>query len=101
MYTMQGASWVQFDELEIHDDVLEKVQRKHGVEFHEIEEACHASRQYVRRARGGLYSLQAQTEAGRHLTVLLARAQHRVWRIVSARDMNLRVRRAYGRAAQR
>ena len=43
-----------------------------GLAFEELGEACHSEHRQVRRGREGLYKVFGQTEAGRHLLVVLA-----------------------------
>jgi len=39
--------------LEIDDHVLDKIESRHGVPFHEVEEACYSRHRHVRRGREG------------------------------------------------
>ncbi len=92
---------VRIEQIEIADHILDKIEAKHGVQFHEVEEACLSHRPYVRRARAGLIQVHARTVGGRYLAVLLAWVSGSTWRVVSARDMNLQERRAYARQAKK
>ena len=58
---------MRIEALEIADEVLEKVERRHGVELHEVEEACLLTRNHVRRGRQGLYQVFGKSDAGRRL----------------------------------
>ncbi len=62
----------RIEALEIDDHILDKIQSRHGVAFEELGEACHSEHRQVRRGREGLYKVFGQTEAGRHLLVVLA-----------------------------
>ena len=86
---------MRFDAIEISDEVLEKIESKHGVTFDEAEEACFSGQRHVRIARDGLYRLFARTDSGRHLLVVLANAGGGVWRLVTAREMTSRERQLY------
>jgi hypothetical protein len=89
---------LRIEALEIDDRVLDKIESRHGVPFHEVEEACYSPRRHVRRGREGLYKVFSQTEAGRHLLVALVDSGSGVWRVVTAREMTAQERRLYRRA---
>jgi uncharacterized DUF497 family protein len=89
---------LRIEALEIDDLVLDKIESRHGVPLHEVEEACHSARRHVRRGREGLYKVFSQTEAGRHLLVVLADGGSGVWRVVTAREMTDQERRLDRRA---
>ena len=86
---------LSIEALEIDDDILDKIERKHSVRFSEVEEACYSERPHVRRGREGLYQLFGRTAAGRYVFVVLAYKGNGVWRIATAREMNERERRLY------
>jgi hypothetical protein len=88
---------VRVEALEIDDHVLDKVESRHGVPFEEVEEACYSGRRHVRRGRAGLYKVFSQSEAGRHLLVVLAERGQGIWRVVTARPMTDTERRLYRR----
>ncbi len=88
---------LRIDALEVDDQVLDKIETRHGVPFHELEEACYSRHRHVRRGREGLYKLFSETEAGRHLLVLLADLGDGVWKVVTAREMTDPERRLYQR----
>jgi uncharacterized protein len=86
---------LRIDALEIDDDILDKIEAKHGVAFDEVEEACYEPGRHVRRGRDGLYLLFSQTYAGRYLLVVLADRGRGVWQVVTARQMTEQERRLY------
>jgi uncharacterized DUF497 family protein len=86
---------LRIEALEIDDHVLEKIESRHGVPLHEAEEACYSPHRHVRRGREGLYKVFSQTEAGRHLLVVLLNRGGGVWRVVTAREMTDQERRLY------
>jgi len=86
---------LRIDALEIDDHILEKIEVKHGVSWHEVEEACFSPRRHVRRGRDGLYKVFSQTEAGRYLLVVLAHLYESTWKLVTARDLTSTERRLY------
>jgi len=88
---------LRIEALEIDDRVLDKIESRHGVPFHELEEACYSPHRHVRRGREGLYKVFSQTEAGRYLLVVLADLGGGVWRVVTARKMTDQERHLYRR----
>ena len=88
---------MRLEALEIDDDILDKIEFKHGVQFEEVEEACLSDEREVRRTRDGLYKLFAQTDSGRYLFVVLIPVGDGVWRIVTAREMAESEKPAYRR----
>jgi uncharacterized DUF497 family protein len=88
---------MQVEDLEIDEYVLEKIETKHGAQFAEVEEACFSPRRHIRRGRMGVYKLFRRTDAGRLLVVIFVDRGERVWRVVTARDMDDAERRYYVR----
>lgn len=88
---------LRIEALEIADDVLDKIESRHGVPFHEAEEACYSQHRHVRRAREGLYKVFSRTGAGRYLLVVLVDLSGGVWRVVTAREMTDQERHLYRR----
>ena len=89
---------MRIEALEIHDHILDKIESRHGVPFHEVEEACYSPHRHVRRGRTGLYKVFSQADAGRHLLVILVDRGGGVWRVASAREMTAQERRLYRQA---
>jgi len=58
------------ESLEIDDHILDKIERKHGVTFNEVEEACLSDKRHVRKGREGLYKVFSQTAVGRFILVM-------------------------------
>jgi uncharacterized DUF497 family protein len=85
----------RIEALSITDEILDKIEQKHGVTFEEVEESCLSRGRHVRRGREGLYEVYAQTEEGRYLFVVLADAGGSVWQVVTARVMTPREQRLY------
>jgi uncharacterized DUF497 family protein len=77
---------VRIEALEIDPHIEDKIESKHGVTFEEVEEVCYSAHQ-IRRGREGLYKVFGQTDAGRHLLVVLVNLGGGVWRVATARDM--------------
>ena len=92
---------MRLDVIDIDDDVLAKIWRKHAVTFEEAEEASLSRDRVIRRWREQLVKVFGQTDAGRYLIVLLARSRERTWWVVTARDMTLPERRSYDKARAR
>jgi hypothetical protein len=88
---------LRIEALDIDDHVLDKIESRHGVPFHEVEEACYSRHRHVRRGREGLYKVFSQTEVGRYLLVVLVDLGGSVWKVVTAREMTDQERRLYRR----
>lgn len=83
-------------------DIIEKVAVKHHVQPDEVEEVLMGLPSFRRIERGkvqgeDLYTAIGQTDAGRYLIVYFIRKTGGVALVVSARDMDSRERRQYGR----
>jgi uncharacterized DUF497 family protein len=83
--------------LDISERTLEKIERKHGVVFDDVEEVCLSRRIAVRRGREGLHRVFGRTSEGRYLLVVLSYHSPGRWTVVTARDMLAAERRLYGR----
>ena len=89
---------MRIEALEVDDQILEKIEAKHGVDFDEVEEACLGGGLHIRRTRDDLYNVFSRTNAGRYLlTVLASTASPVVWRVVTARSMTQTEQRLYRR----
>ena len=83
-------------------DIVEKLAVKHDVQPLEVEEVLLGRPGFRRLERGkvqgeDLYTAMGQTDAGRYLIVYFTRKAGGVALIISARDMDSRERRQYGR----
>ncbi len=93
---------VRLAEIIWHDEVVDKLRRKHSVEPEEVEEAL-ASRPYFFFAEKGhqdgenVYGAFGRSDAGRYLTVHFIYKTDRSALILSARDMARKDRRRYER----
>lgn len=82
--------------------VVEKIERKHGVRIDEVEQVL-ASGPTVRRIERGrvtgedLYVALGRTAPGRHLAVFFVRKRGGRALIVTAREMDRKERKLYGR----
>ena len=91
---ISGFIWLQ--------TIVEKIERKHQTTTDEVEEVF-ANRPQWRRLEGGdvegedLYAAYGRTAAGRRLTVLFIRKLDRRALIITARNMDRKERRQYGR----
>ena len=84
------------------DDVVDKIETKHGVETWEVEEVLLGDAEFRRQARGtrrgeDLYYALGQTEAGRWLFVLFIRKRGQRALVVTARDMTGREKKGFRR----
>lgn len=84
------------------DDVVAKIERKHRVSTEEVEEVLH-SKPMIRRIERGrvfgedLYVALGRTEAGRLVAVFFLRKPSSRALVITARDMDAKERRLYGR----
>ena len=93
-YIVDGIIWL--------DDIVEKLAWKHGVLPHEVEEVftgrCRVFKSQKGRVEGeDLYNALGKTKAERYLSVFFIRKLEKKLLIISARDMNRRERRRYGK----
>jgi len=79
---------LRVEALWIDDEVLDKIERKHGLRFLDIEEALIFSRERCFHKVGG-EQIRAllKTSAGQYVTVFLAPLGGGDWRVNSARGM--------------
>lgn len=92
--TSEYVLFVTIREYEWDDDNVDHI-AAHGVTPEEVENCLRAAK--IRRGRDGRYVALCRTAGGRHLLVVFAyRGAGRV-RVVTARDMEPRERRLYGR----
>ena len=83
-------------------DIVEKLAVRHDIQPIEVEEVLLGRPGFRRIERGkvqgeDLYTAMGQTDAGRYLIVYFIRKAGGVALIISARDMDSRERRQYGR----
>lgn len=83
------------ESLEIDDNILDKIESKHGITFSEVEEACLSDKRHVRKGKEGLYKLFSQTDAGRYVLVVLLNLGDGNWKVVTAREMTDSERQLY------
>lgn len=91
---LRGTIWL--------DSVVEKLDRKHALALDEVEQVLRNAPQYRRIERGrvdgeDVYAAYGRTEAGRYVTVVFVRKQGELALVVTARDMDRKERRQYGR----
>lgn len=93
---------MQIDEIIWLSQFVEKLASKHHIETTEVEEVFANSPRFRFVAKGSrssedVYSAMGQTDAGRYLIVFfILKPYHRAL-VVSARDMDRKERREYGR----
>jgi uncharacterized DUF497 family protein len=75
------------ESLEINDNILDKIESKHGITFSEVEEACLSDKRHVRKGKEGLYKLFSQTDGGRYILIVLLNLGNSNWNVVTAREM--------------
>jgi uncharacterized DUF497 family protein len=82
-------------------DVVDKLDRKHGVFPDEVQDLFTARPRYRRIERGrirgqDLYAAMGQTQAGRYLIVFFIYKGNSAALVISARDMTSKERKRYG-----
>ncbi len=70
----------RIEAVEIDDQILHKIESRHGVEWREAEEACYSEQRHVRRGREGLHKVFSRTEAGRYLFIVLVVLGGGLWK---------------------
>lgn len=91
---IEGIIWLR--------DIADKLFSKHGIETYEVEQVF-ANKPKIRFIEKGekegenVYLMLGQTEEGRYLAVLFIYKQTREALILSARDMEPKERRQYGK----
>ncbi|MCL4823194.1 MAG: BrnT family toxin [Anaerolineales bacterium] len=83
-------------------DILEKLEVKHHVSQDEVEQVFFNKPRYFFVEHGNMpnedvYSASGQTDAGRYLVVFFIHKPGHIALILSARDMDLKERKRYGR----
>jgi hypothetical protein len=71
---------LKIEALEIDDQILDKIEGKHGVTFSEVEEACISGKPHVRKSKEGLYKIFSTTMSGRYLLVVLVNVAEGIWK---------------------
>jgi len=94
---------VRIREIIWYRQFVEKLQIKHGVEIQEAEEALQNHRRVRRVQRGrvkdeDVYLALGQTDAGRYLAIFFIYKRSHDAIVISARDMDAKERKEYGRA---
>ena len=84
------------------DEVVEKIESKHHVRQTEVEEALAGKLKFRKMLKGRfygehIYRALGQTAGGRYLSVFFIYKQTRQAIILSARDMDVKERRSYGK----
>lgn len=93
---------MQIDEVLWLSQFVEKLESKHNVTTMEVEEVFVNRPRFRFVAKGNrsgedVYSAMGQTDAGRYLIVFFILKSHHRALVVSARDMDRKERREYGR----
>jgi len=77
------------ESLEIDDNILEKIEKKHRIIYEEVEDICYSETHHVRKGKSGLYKVFGRTKGGRYLLVILTYKGEGNWKIATARDMTI------------
>ena len=102
MPTRNRSGNLQIDEIIWQQQFVEKLAIKHGVGETEVEEVLSNRPRFRFVSKGSrsgedVYSAMGQTDAGRYLIVFFIQKPNRRALIISARDMDGKERRNYGR----
>ena len=93
---------IKIDKIILKETFIEKIERKHHVTMFEVEEVLHGKKKVYRIAKGDIkgedvYLALGKTRAGRFLSVFfILKKNHNVLPI-SARDIDSKERRKYGK----
>jgi uncharacterized protein len=92
--TIEGFIWYR--------DILDKLLLKHQVTDKEVEEVFANKPKFTFIEKGkikneNLYSARGQTDAGRYLSILFIYKKTKEALIITARDMDLKERKKYGK----
>ena len=84
------------------EEIVDKLRWKHNLTTDEVEEIFQGKPKFLKKEKGkveaeDLYNVLGQTESGRYLTVFFIYKRSRQVLIVTARDMNVKERRYYGK----
>lgn len=84
------------------EDIVDKIENKHGVSPSEVEEVFRRRPEFRRRAKGhrrgeDLYYAFGQTRAGRYLFIVFVRKRGGKALVISAREMSEREKKGYRR----
>lgn len=84
------------------EETIDKLDWKHNITTYEVEEVFERKPKFLRKEKGkvegeDLYNALGQTEAGRYLSVFFIYKRSRQALIVTAREMNRKERKYYGR----
>lgn len=93
---------MNIDEVIWQPQFVEKLASKHGVKTTEVEEVLTNRPHFLFASKGNrsgedVYSAMGQTGAGRYLIVIFILKPHQRALVISARDMDRKERRYYGR----
>ena len=93
---------MQIDGIIWQKQFVKKLAAKHGVEKTEVEEVLTNRPRFRFASKGNwsgedVYSAMGQTDAGRYLIIIFVQKPNRRALIISARDMDGKERRNYGR----
>lgn len=94
MFVVEDIIWL--------DNIVEKLAWKHNILPSEVEEVLSGSCRIFRKEKGRvegehLYNALGKTEAGRYLSIFFIKKLGNKALIVTARDMNQRERKRYGK----
>ena len=86
---------LRIESIEIDDNILDKIESKHGISLDEVEESCLSEARHVRRSKEGLFKFFSKTQTGRYVLVVLINLGSGVWKVVTAREMTDSEKRLY------
>jgi len=100
--TSIGATGLKVNRIVWVDEFVDKIETKHDVTIFEVEEVLRGQKKVHRVAKGDVqgedvYLALGQTDAGRYLAVFFILKRNRDVLPISARDMDGKERKRYGR----
>lgn len=92
----QGIDMLRIEAIWVDDEVLDKIEGKHGLRFLDIEEALVSSQERCfHKVGGGQIRALLKTCAGQYVAVFLTPIGGSDWMVNSARDMTPKEKRSF------
>ena len=87
---------LRIEALWVDDEVLDKIEVKHGLQFMDIEEALvYSKERYFHKVGGGQIRVLFKTSSGRYVVAFLFPLEKGDWKINSAREMTTKEKRLF------
>ncbi|MBE0415570.1 MAG: hypothetical protein IBX36_03410 [Dehalococcoidia bacterium] len=87
---------LKIEALWVDDEVLDKIEGKHGVQFMDIEEALvYSKERCFHKVGGGQLRVLLKTSSGGHVAAFLSHIEKGDWKLNSAREMTPKEKRLF------